>query len=204
MTYTADTPLCGTPQTTGDPELAIVRYLMVKRSVEEEAYEIAGAYSVFCELHGIDPILACAQACHETAHFSSWWWEAHSNPAGIAVTGATRTQAQGHPGEVDWQWNPVRQLWCKGRHFGSAVEGIANHVGLLAVYCRDAQKGEAPTSLAWWARANKNPSTHPCYNSAVTPAHLGAAKNPTKKGWAYPGTHYGEGIAKIAAAIVLP
>ena len=204
MGYTADTPMCATPQASLDQ---MTRYIN-KFQPQHDAADIAGAYKTLCALHGIDYVLALAQAVVETGNFSSWWWAFHLNPAGIMVNGDTRTAAQGRPGVLNWQWNPQRQLWVQGRHFNSITEAVANHVGLLAVYCRDAQKGTAPTSLAFWSRGNKLPSTHVCFNTVVSPLHLGAQDNPKKIGWAYPGVDkngmkYGTKIANVANAIAL-
>ena len=40
-----------------------------------------------CALVGFDFRILYAQAVHETANFTSYWWNKRRNPAGIGITG---------------------------------------------------------------------------------------------------------------------
>lgn len=153
--------------------------------------EIVGAYWLCGDLAGIDPLLAFAQAAHETSFFTSWWFVANHNPAGIAVNGATSPVSK-----RGYYFDPNTATYRAGRRYDSAVEGIAAQVGLLGVYC-----GEI-SDIAYAARNGKPMKSHPCFGTVTQLRHLGAAHNPSGKGWATPGENYGAKIALIANGIL--
>jgi len=43
---------------------------------------------------GLDPSIVIAQAAHETANFTSYWWNERLNPAGLGITGNPRQNAE--------------------------------------------------------------------------------------------------------------
>lgn len=193
------TPLTGLPQATREQCL---EYLRIENVKFEE--DVVGTYWAAAALAGVDPVICIAQALKETGNFTSWWWMAHNNPAGINVPGTTvKTQPklivsqEGPFWTTGWFFNQANGLWQVGRHFDSAVEGILAHVGILSCYARDAKRGD----IALWSRNGKAPQTHVCFNTVEHLDQLGSSKNPTGKGWAVPGTDYGHGIAVIANRI---
>lgn len=194
------TPLTGPAQATRAQAL---EYLRIENIKFED--DIVGTYWAAAALVGLDPVLCLAQAIKESANFTSWWWMAHNNPAGINVPGTSQTKqpakvlTQDTPWfQTGWFFNQANGLWQVGRHYDSAVEGILAHVGILSCY---AYMPTHPTELASWARNGKAPQTHVCFNTVQHLDQLGAAINPTGKGWAKPGTTYGKGIAVIANRI---
>lgn len=74
--------------------------------------QIVACYTAYGQLSGISNLIAFAQACHETAHFTSGWWLNHNNPAGIGVTGEKG----------------------KGNRFATPAEGILAQFAHLLAY----------------------------------------------------------------------
>lgn len=131
---------------------------------------------------GIDPILAIAQAIHETGNFSSYWAaRPRRNPAGIGVTG------QAGAGVSFATWNN---------------DAIPAHLGRLLAYALP-RGGATSTQEALIQKAlSYRPLPAHLRGTASTLAPLGARRNPTGQGWANPGDQYGAAIARIANAIV--
>jgi len=90
VTYTVDSPIIGKPTGTLAEALA---WLDIKAGAETE---YATELWRLCTLVGIDPALLFAQAAHETADFSSAWWQYRRNPAGIGITGDAEQNAASH------------------------------------------------------------------------------------------------------------
>ena len=95
VSYTVDSPIIGKPTGTLAEALA---WLDIKAGAETE---YATELWRLCTLVGIDPALLFAQAAHETADFSSAWWQYRRNPAGIGITG-------------DPEQNNESQIWKNG------------------------------------------------------------------------------------------
>jgi hypothetical protein len=125
--------------------------------------------------------LVIAQMIHETGNLTSPWSQRpNRNPAGIGVTGV--------PGA--------------GVKFASWTnDAIPAHVGRVLAYALPEGRGTADqlTLIAKALSYRALPTR--MRGSAPTLKQLGAAHNPHKEGWAYPGTEYGERIAAIAERI---
>lgn len=109
MSYTVDSPIIGKPTGTLAEALA---WLDIKAGAETE---YATELWRLCTLVGIDPALLFAQAAHETADFSSAWWQYRRNPAGIGITG-------------DPDQNAASHIWKNG------TEAARAHVTHMALY----------------------------------------------------------------------
>jgi hypothetical protein len=95
---------------------------------------IVPAYFRVCERAAINPLLAIAQMIHETGNLTSWWaGRPRRNPAGIGVTGETRTDDPGDPER--WARNDERGVFAAGLSFPTWTDhGIPAQVGRLLAY----------------------------------------------------------------------
>lgn len=156
---------------------------------------------------GINPVIAIAQACHETAWdgrpFSSFWsGRPHRNPAGIGVTGNwSYTRMPGY------QFNHQRARWEIGLSFTDwARESIPAHLGRLLAYCLPAGSGTDKQKALIDRALKVRPLPAELRGSVITLAELGAAHNRVNSGrppeawigWAVKGFDYGEKIAAWA------
>ena len=153
-------------------------------------------YWNICEKSGLDPCITIAQLIHETGNLSSWWCQRpRRNPAGIGVTGESRTD-QPHPEDINkWAWNDQSQRWQKGISFPNWAESAIAHTGRLVAYAtKFADRNEVQKKLVIQALSYR---TLPDHLHGVAPTLSGL--NGT---WAYPGTTYANKIAEIANAII--
>lgn len=90
MTITIASPIVGKPTGTLSEALA---WLDIRAGAETEYAE---ELFRLCKLVGFDPAILFAQAAHETADFSSHWWQARRNVAGIGITGDTAQNEASH------------------------------------------------------------------------------------------------------------
>ena len=77
-------------------------------------------------LVGIDPAIVVAQSAHETGDWTSYWWRARLNPAGIGITG-------------DPIQNEASHTWQNG------TDAARAHIAHLLVYVT----GPMPAALEW-------------------------------------------------------
>lgn len=96
-----------------------------------ELQPIAHLYAYYAEVYRVNPMLAFAQAYHETGGFTSWWFREHANPAGLYVTGAYRTTP---PSDPYWVYSNACSCWLRGASFPTIAAGVEAHVALLARY----------------------------------------------------------------------
>lgn len=106
MTITVNSPIVGPPS--GSLATALDYAGTDNADYVRELYRL-------CGLVGIDPAIMFAQAAHETADFSSFYWETRRNPAGIGITG---TPAQ----------DAASQTWANG------TDAARGHVAHMAAY----------------------------------------------------------------------
>jgi hypothetical protein len=181
--YSETSPIVGQSRAT----LAQARaYVLSRPHGAYTAYDlgevILPAYFAQCAELGIPAEIAVAQAIHETNNFASdWAARPHRNPAGIGVDGS--------PGAgcsfADW----VR-------------ESVPAHLGRLLAYALTANTATTlPQEAAIRYALRVRPLGGELRGSAQILRELGAAHNPTKHGWATPGTYYGAAIAEVADAI---
>jgi hypothetical protein len=167
---------------------------------------IVSHYWRFAVPVGLDPLLAVAQCIHETSDnghpMSSWWARRpRRNPAGIGVTGASRTTDPQDP--HNWAPDPALQpvRWRAGLSFPSWEVAVKTQLGRLLAYAIPAGQGtDAQKDLINFA-LNERPLPPALRGTAPTLKPLGARHNPTGNGWAAPGVQYGARIAAIAQAI---
>ncbi len=105
---------------------------------------IVGHYWRFGPLSGINPLLALAQCIHETSAeqedgtwwpLSSWWaMRPRRNPAGLGVTGRTRTITPPFAEPPRWAWDERTALWREGLSFSGWVHAVKAHLGRLLAY----------------------------------------------------------------------
>jgi hypothetical protein len=156
--------------------------------------------------------MAIAQAIHETSErdpatdkwrpLSSWWAQRpRRNPAGLGVTGQMRAT---QPVDVKaWQQDtrPQPPVWRAGLAFDSWDISSRAHIGRLLAYSVPAgAETPAQIELINFALAFRPLPTN-LRGTAPTAKMLGARFNPTGRGWATPGTNYGEKIAQVAQEI---
>lgn len=113
----------------------------------------------------------------ELEPFSSYWSQSpRNNLSGYGVTGT--------PGV--------------GVSFPTPLDAVQAEIGRLLRYFladgvgTEAQQALMKTALKW------RPLDRELWGSATQLAHLGAVRNPTRKGWASPGPAYGQHIADVA------
>jgi hypothetical protein len=134
-TVTAGSALLVTPEAT--PEQCSA-YMLSRPTGEYNEHDvrevIVPAYFRVCEQAGINPLLAIAQMIHETGNLTSWWaGRPRRNPAGIGVTGETRSDDPGDPHA--WAWNEERGVYAAGISFETWTDhAIPAHVGRLLAY----------------------------------------------------------------------
>jgi hypothetical protein len=201
--YTADSPILGTTHAT--PEQCS-RSILSRPHGEYTSVDIASvivpAYFRICAQVGVDPLVAVAQMCHETGNLTSWWSQRpRRNPAGIGVTGAT---ANSSPYRGTWVRDDREpRLPREGCSFARwDPDAVSAHVGRLLAYALPIGVG-TPEQQALIKQALAGRSLPVVLRgSAPTLKQLGAAHNPTGRGWASPGTEYGERIAAVANAML--
>lgn len=135
----------------------------------------------------LDPVFLLCQSWHETARWSSWWWQApRRNPAGIRVTGA---HSQMDPRAFDWYYDDDRDMWLQGRSFPHRRQAAECHVRLVGQYVGVPEHFLPPV-----------PFEAPAFIRGTCSQfrHFGARHNITGKGWAFPGDEYGKAIARLA------
>ena len=157
---------------------------------------ILPGYWNICERVGIDPCITIAQIVHETGNLSSWWCQRpRRNPAGIGVTGESRTD-QPSPEDINkWAWNDQSKRWQKGVSFTNWGESAIAHVGRLVAYAtKPAERTDAQKQLVTQALSYR---TLPQHMHGVAPTLQGLGGT-----WAYPGTAYAAKLAEIANAII--
>jgi hypothetical protein len=167
---------------------------------------IVSYYWRFAVPAGLDPLLAIAQCIQETSDqghpISSWWSRRpRRNPAGIGVTGASRTTNPNDP--HNWAPDPPEQpvRWRAGLSFPTWEVAVKTQLGRLLAYAIPAGQGtNAQKDLINFA-LNERPLPAALRGTAPTLKPLGARHNPTGNGWAAPGVQYGARIADIARAI---
>lgn len=208
---TENTTLLSSPRATA----AQARAYIVKRGSVYTPHDlelITGYFWRYGRPAGLDPLLAIAQCIHETSEkdpasgkwwpLSSWWAQRpRRNPAGLGVTGQTRTTQPSDP--EGWEEDTRQQpsIWRFGLRFATWEDAARAHIGRLLAYAiAPGNETAAQLTLVNYALskrslpANLRGSTH-------TLKELGAKHNPTGQGWANPGDEYGKRIARIAQEI---
>jgi hypothetical protein len=209
---TADSELLSPPRATMEQAAA---YINRRGSVytPHDIDVIAGHYWRYCVPAGLDPLLAVAQCIHETSErdpatgkwlpLSTWWAQRpRRNPAGLGVTGE---ESASRPADTAGWLEDTRtqpSLWRKGLAFSSWDESTRAQIGRLLAYAiPEAQEDDAQRELIAFALGIRSLPQR-MRGSAPKLKLLGAAHNPTRQGWAYPGDNYGNKIAEIARAII--
>ncbi|HEX8230727.1 MAG TPA: hypothetical protein VF826_15630 [Chloroflexia bacterium] len=156
---------------------------------------------------GIDPVLAVAQCIHETSDqghpISSWWSRRpRRNPAGIGVTGVSRTTNPNDP--HNWAPDPPNAptQWKAGLSFATWEVGVKSQIGRLLAYALPAGQGTTEQKDLIAFALNQRPLPAALRGTAPTLKPLGAKHNPTGTGWAKPGKEYGAKIAAFMRAII--
>lgn len=156
---------------------------------------ILPAYWNLCNIGKVDFCITIAQMIHETGNLSSWWCDRpRRNPAGIGVTGESRTDAPPPEDANKWAWNSENKKWQKGVLFNHWEESAIAHVGRLIAYAtKPSERTEQQKKIVAQALSYR-----------TLPIHLHGTA-PTLEGlngkWAYPGTVYAQKIAEIANQI---
>lgn len=209
-TITEDTTLLSAPRAT---EQQARLYITRRGSIytPQDIEVIVGHYWRHAVPAGLDPLLAIAQAIHETSErdpatgnwrpLSSWWAQRpRRNPAGLGVTGQTRTTPPNGPGwEIDTRKQPP--IWRAGLRFSSWEEGSRAQMGRLLAYAIPEGQGTTKQRELISFALGMRPLPANLRGTATTLKSLGAKHNPTGNGWANPGIEYGKRIAKIAQEI---
>ena len=157
---------------------------------------ILPVYWNLCNLVNVDFSIAIAQMIHETGNLSSWWCNRpRRNPAGIGVTGESRTDAPPPEDVNKWAWNDTNMRWQKGVLFNNWNASAIAHIGRLVAYAtKPSERNEHQSKLVSQALS---------YRTLPIELHGSA---PTLEGlngkWAYPGTMYAQKISEIANQII--
>jgi len=158
---------------------------------------IIPAYFSFSESVGVDPCVAIAQMVHETGYLTSWWSNRpRRNPAGIGVTGQTRTIPPPPAEASDWAYNDKTKKWQKGLSFPSwDKDAVPAHIARLLGYA---------TKYGERTDAQQVFITHYTSSRPLPDRVVGCA--PTLAGlegtWAFPGKGYADKLAEHANAII--
>jgi hypothetical protein len=204
---TENTPLLSPPRATEGQARAFIVGRGSTAYTDSDIALIVSFYWAFAVPVGLDPLLAVAQCIHETSDqghpISSWWARRpRRNPAGIGVTGASKTTDPNDP--HNWAPDPPLHptVWRAGLSFPTWEVAVKTQVGRLLAYALPSGHGtDAQKDLITFA-LNERPLPASLRGTAPTLKSLGARHNPTGNGWASPGDQYGERIAAIARAIV--
>lgn len=208
---TENSTLLAAPRSTEDHARAYI----AKRGTIYNPHDIeliVGYYWKYARPANLDPLLVVAQCIHETSEqdpatgkwrpISSWWSQRpRRNPAGLGVTGQTRSTAPPDPN--GWEKDDRRQppIWRAGLRFSTWEDAARAHIGRLLAYAIPANQGtESQRTLIDFAMSVR-PLPAMLRGSTSTLKMLGAKHNPTGHGWADPGVEYGKRIAKIAQEI---
>ncbi len=181
--YTAESRIIAPPGLTRE-QLArsLARRCLASPYGPDAVFALGETYHDLCAATGVDPVVACAQLCHETGNLTS----ARSQPPqhNLAGIGATNDGA-------------------RGLSFPTPEAGARAHVGRLIAYAlAPGQRFGGQQLLADMALAAR-PLPIPCQGSAETLRALGSDPNDVPGcGWAHPGTAYGEALAAVANALV--
>ena len=191
-----DMPLLGPP--TGTAARAI-EWLSARCAAEYTPYDVSSIVETYQRLGdwaSMDWFLAIAQMAHETGNLSSWWCgRPRRNPAGIAVTGATKDGSPDAPPGSGWTWDDRSAFWREGWSFPTwADHAIPAHLGRLLAYAlTDAAANPAQLNLISYALGYRG---MPASYRGIAPTIVGLNGR-----WAVPGTTYGQRIVEIAWAI---
>jgi hypothetical protein len=192
----SDAPIVGPASGAAEQALA----WLAPRATGYTAYDISAIISAYQSVGGsagLDWFLALAQMAHETGSLTSWWSQRpRRNPAGIAVTGATRGGLpDGTPGPAPgpaWAWDDDLKKWREGVSFPTwADDAVPAHLGRLLAYALDDQQ----TNLLQQDLVARALSYRPLPASyrGVAPSITGLNGR-----WAVPGTDYGQRIMALA------
>ncbi len=206
-TITENSSLLSPPRATQEQARAFIVRRGSTAYTDFDIEVIVGHYWRIAVPVGLDPVLAVAQCVLETSDqghpISSWWSRRpRRNPAGIGVTGESRTTNPNDP--HNWAPDPPEQptRWRAGLSFPNWEVAVKTQVGRLLAYALPAGQGNAAQQELIAVALEQRPLPGILRGTAPTLKPLGAAHNPTGRGWATPGTNYGEKIAGIARAIV--
>lgn len=160
---------------------------------------------------GLDAYLMLAMMLHETGSLSSWWAaKPRRNPAGVFVSGATRTTLPpANEGDL-WQRREAA-LWVRGQAYPNWVSSpgypwrpnsVEAHLYRVLGYAKATL--DAGRQAGYVRACEGRPLPLFCRGSARTPRELGQRHNRhyPLAGWAWPGTHYGASIAAIANTLI--
>jgi hypothetical protein len=197
---TGASPILAPPRATMEQAVAYI----LRRGSAYTPYDIrviCAYYWHYAPLVGVDPLIAIAQCIHETRELqpngrwwmlSSWWARRpRRNPAGLGVTGHSRTT---QPADTKG-WTQDGDVWREGYSFATWELAVQAQIGhLLAYAVRPADL--TPAQKAMVAKSPRAPKI-PQRNRGAAPALNGLNGR-----WAVPGTTYGLKIAAVANAIL--
>lgn len=109
-------------------------------SANQDAAHIVAAYAYYSRHYNVDVFFVLAQAFHESNVLRSLWATRYFNYAGLWVSGAKQTVQPSHG-----YWVRSGSLWIAGRQFNSVIDGVSEHVRIVAQY------GSEQRVLSRWA-----------------------------------------------------
>ncbi len=191
---TADSTIVAQPRATREQAVAAILSQPTGYTPDDVAVIVDTYWRTASEV-GVDPLVAVAQALHETGNLTSWWSQRpRRNGCGYGVTGDT--SAEPPPAEEAhlWAYDEEQQTWRKGISFATWEASVRAHIGRLLAYAlTDAQATPAQRTLIDEALALR----------PLPASYRGAA--PTLRGlngrWAVPGETYADRIADYANRI---
>jgi hypothetical protein len=182
---------------------------------------IANHFAFYARAAGLNFDLVWAQVLHETSEqqpsgawwpLSSWWAQRpRRNGGGLGVTGKEQRARPATPARfVDgdllgiWARRPDG-LWAEGISFPTWEHAARAHIGRLVLYAIGSGETRDQQELAAYANRVRRLAEHG-WGSVATLKALGREHNPANigrperehVGWAWPGTHYGASIARVA------
>jgi hypothetical protein len=195
---TANDRIIADPRVTQDKAVSYILNRKPKAAYSTSDFHnlIVPAYFAITNQCGVDPCMALAQAIHENANFSSWWVQVpRRNPAGVGVTGESRTTAP-HPEDVNaWAYKMENKRYYKGLVFDTWQLAALAHVGRLLAYATTvSERTTTQQRIVDQALAFR---PLPLRLQGVAPTLAGLNGK-----WAVPGTTYGQAIAAIATEMV--
>lgn len=195
-------PLVGPPLVTVDQATAKLRANAPGRDPLEVA-AIVTTYAAYCDITGISLGCALGQMMHETGSLTSWWSRPpRRNLAGLGVNGSTRMTT---PADLTrWAWDDRTGVWRAGFSFPTWDDAVLAHVGRMVGYrYRDDDPALSADARYVMAQAlAPRPLPLAIRGTTIVLRQFGAAWNPSGKGWADPGTFYGEGVARSVNSLI--
>lgn len=192
MQYTKDSSFIGFKEISTKNMASYFGSLKNRQYYYADFVYIFDQYNKHCKIVNLDTLLVVSQMAHETDYIRSWWaGRPRRNPAGLRVTGESKSMISLSDDLNEWQYDNTSRLFKRGRAYPSWEHSVKAQLGHLLCYI---YKDHEMTSEQL-AYSNYSPNK----NTLNSVGYRGVAKkvDGLSKRWAV-GEYYGEAIARMA------